>query len=131
MAVTTFWSMSSSVAGTSPAATMADTTLPASSREGKTASMVLSVSGLRRMRRMAAVTMPKVPSLPMKAPRRSRPGGSAFLPPNQTISPSGSTTSRPSTWLEVTPYLKQCGPPAFSAMLPPTEEAFMLAGSGA
>ena len=59
---------------------------------------------------MAAVTMPRVPSHPMKAPRRSRPGGSTFLPPSQTISPSGRTTSSPSTWLEVTPYLKQCGP---------------------
>src|SRR5260370_27744102 len=27
------------------------------------------------------------------------------------ISPSGRTTSRPSTWLVVTPYLSVCGPP--------------------
>src|SRR2546430_14775241 len=28
--------------------------------------------------------------------------------------PSASTTSRASTWVAVTPYLRQCGPPAFS-----------------
>ena len=39
-----FWSISSSVAGTSPAATMADTTLPASSREAKTAEHGLDAS---------------------------------------------------------------------------------------
>ena len=80
---------------------------------------------------MAAVTMPRVPSLPTMTPVRSRPGESTFLPPSQTTSPSGSTTSSPNTWLVVTPYLKQCGPPAFSAMLPPMEEAFWLEGSGA
>ena len=30
----------------------------------------------------------------------------------------------------MTPYLKQCGPPAFSATFPPNEQAFWLAGSG-
>src|SRR6476620_9459988 len=34
-------------------------------------------------------------------------------------------------WLSVTPYLRQCGPPAFSATLPPIVHAAWLDGSGA
>ena len=34
-------------------------------------------------------------------------------------------------WLVVTPYFRQCGPPAFSATLPPTVETFWDDGSGA
>ena len=45
--------------------------------------------------------------------------------------PSGSTTSRPSTWLLVTPYFRQCTPPEFSATLPPMLQATWLEGSGA
>ena len=45
--------------------------------------------------------------------------------------PSGKTTSRPRMWLVVTPYLRQCGPPEFSATLPPIVQAFWLDGSGA
>ena len=37
----------------------------------------------------------------------------------------------PSTWLVVTPYARQCGPPEFSATLPPMVHAFWLEGSGA
>ena len=35
------------------------------------------------------------------------------------------------TWLSVTPYLRQCGPPAFSATLPPIVHTVWLDGSGA
>ena len=45
--------------------------------------------------------------------------------------PSGKIISTPSTWLAVTPYLRQCGPPAFSPTLPPRVQTFWLAGSGA
>ncbi len=41
------------------------------------------------------------------------------------------TTRRPNTWLTVTPYLRQCGPPAFMPTLPPNVETVWLAGSGA
>ncbi len=85
--------------------------------------MVLTVSGTFRMRSAAAVTIPKVPSLPTKTPPSGQgPRDKHSLPSQPRSSPSGSTTSKPSTWLVVTPYLKQCGP-AFSAMLPPTDEA--------
>ena len=39
--------------------------------------------------------------------------------------------SSATTWLSVTPYLRQCGPPAFSATLPPIVQAAWLDGSGA
>ena len=41
------------------------------------------------------------------------------------------TTSTPSTWLTVTPYLSVCGPPEFVATLPPIVQAPWLEGSGA
>jgi enolase len=40
----------------------------------------------------------------------------------RAIVPSGITASTANTWLVVTPYLRQRGPPAFSAALPPTVE---------
>src|SRR5438445_682222 len=46
------------------------------------------------------------------------------------ISPSGRTTSRPSTWFTVTPYLSVCGPPELFAILPPTVQACWLAAEG-
>ena len=53
---------------------------------------------------------------PRRDRRRARRGAS---PPSVTTVPSCSTTTRPSTWLSVTPYLRQCGPPALVATLPP------------
>src|SRR5262245_60842608 len=41
------------------------------------------------------------------------------------------TISRPKTWLVVTPYLRQCGPPALVPTLPPIEDTIWLEGSGA
>ncbi len=45
--------------------------------------------------------------------------------------PSISTILRPSTLLVVTPYLRQCAPPEFMAMLPASVQASWLDGSGA
>ena len=45
--------------------------------------------------------------------------------------PSGSTTSSPSTWVTVKPYLRQCAPPEFSATLPPMVQTDCDDGSGA
>ena len=56
---------------------------------------------------------------------------SAVGPPRRATSPSGSTTSIPSTWSDVTPYFRQCGPPEFSATFPPIVHAVWLEGSGA
>ena len=44
--------------------------------------------------------------------------------------PSESTISTPVTWFVVTPYASVCGPPLFSATLPPSVHAFWLDGSG-
>ena len=90
----------------------------------------MTPSGRRTIRTTISVQMPRVPSLPTNRPVRSYPGVSGALPPYWTTSPSGWTTVKPSTWLVVTPYLKQWGPPAFSATLPPRVQAFWLAGSG-
>ena len=43
----------------------------------------------------------------------------------------GVTRVSPSTWLVVTPYFRQCAPPAFSATLPPIVQTGWLEGSGA
>src|SRR2546427_6485701 len=52
-------------------------------------------------------------------------------PPSCTTLLSGSTNSRPVTWLEVTPQASVCGPPEFSETLPPMVQDFWLEGSGA
>ena len=57
--------------------------------------------------------------VPMNTPRRSSSGVSARPLPRVVMVPSGSTTSISKTWLLVTPYLRQCTPPEFSATLPP------------
>ena len=68
---------------------------------------------------------------------RDLPAGTAFggtLPasdPSVATSQLGRTTSSATMWFVVTPYLKQCGPPAFSATLPPSVHAAWLDGSGA
>ena len=118
-------------AGSTPAAVTRRTASPACSMAVKSASSTATLWGACSSRRVMAVAMPRVPSLPMKAPRRSSSGISARLPPSWVMLPSGSTTSKPSTWLLVTPYLRQCTPPEFSATLPPIEQTTWLEGSGA
>ena len=98
---------------------------------GKTASSVSTRSGTSVSRTVAAVTTPSVPSLPTTAPTRSRPAFQPVAEPSCTSSPSGSTSSRASTWLVVVPYFSVCGPPEFSATLPPIVQASWLEGSGA
>ena len=84
-------------AGNTPAAVTAVTASPAASIEAKSASSTATLSGSRSSRRVTAVVMPRVPSLPMNTPRRSRPGISASSPPRLVIVPSGNTTSSAST----------------------------------
>ena len=125
------WSIISSAAGTIPAAMMADTARAAASIDGKEASSVRTAAGSGVHRTVTVVATPKHPSLPTKHPSRSGPSGSPKGSPSVVTVPSGSTTSHASTWLRVTPYLRQCGPPAFSATLPPMVQAAWLEGSGA
>ncbi len=93
--------------------------------------MVRTRAGRGTSRTVIAVAIPNIPSLPTKAPTRSGPHASPPGLPSRTISPVGSATSSSRTWLVVTPYLRQCGPPAFSATLPPMVQAVWLDGSGA
>ena len=118
-------------AGRTPAPVIRRTASPAAAIEAKSASNTATVCGVRNSRKVIAVAIPNVPSLPMNTPRRSRPGVSGSSPPKVVIEPSGSTTSIANTWLLVTPYLRQCTPPEFSATLPPMLQATWLDGSGA
>ena len=118
-------------AGSTPALVISRTASPAASIEAKSASSTATVSGARNSRSVMAVAMPRVPSLPMNTPRRSRPPISGRPPPRVVTLPSGNTTSMASTWLLVTPYFRQCTPPEFSATLPPMLQATWLEGSGA
>ena len=90
----------------------------------------MTASGLRRTRRVISVAIPSVPSEPMNAPSRSGPSGSRALPPSSTISPSGSTTVSPVTWLTVKPFLRQWAPPEFSATLPADRADLLARGIG-
>ena len=58
-------------AGSKPAAVTARTASPAASIVSKSASSTLTHSGARNRRSVIAVAIPSVPSLPMKAPRKS------------------------------------------------------------
>ncbi len=97
----------------------------------KSSSIVRTAAGRGVSRTHTAVTIPSVPSDPTTTPRRSSPANSGASDPTRTTSPFGSTTSSASTWAEVTPYARQCGPPAFVFTLPPIEEVCWLDGSGA
>ena len=121
----------SRAAGVIPAAMIADTASAAASIDGNEARAVLTASGSWRRRTMTAVTRPNVPSAPTTTPVRSYPGRSRVLPPTHTSSPVPVTSWRPSTWLVVMPYFRQCGPPAFVETLPPMEDTIWLDGSGA
>ena len=90
-------SIISNADGTMPAPMMSETACDASSRDLKAANSVTTDSGTFISRTATLVTIPKVPSEPMNAPRRSYPKVSRDLPPSQTRVPSASTTSIPST----------------------------------
>ncbi len=121
-------SIISSAVGTMPAAIIAETASDALSMSEKAASQTRTASGVRSSLTQAEVTMPSVPSLPTSAAVRSYPASSTSV---VKTSPRSSTISNASTWLTVVPYERQCGPPAFVAMLPPIVELRCDAGSGA
>ena len=130
-ALTQAWSIISMAAGTMPAAMIPLTASLAARIEGKAASRVRTAAGSGSRRRVISVAMPNIPSLPTKSPTRSGPHASPLREPSRTSSAFGRRTSSAATWLVVTPYLRQCGPPAFSATLPPSVHALWLEGSGA
>src|SRR5690606_35565011 len=77
------WSIISSAAGRTPAATMDETAFDAVSIVGNGARSTLTASGLRVRRTITLVTIPSVPSEPTSAPVRSNPGDSGAGPPVQ------------------------------------------------
>ena len=125
------WSMISIAAGTMPAAMVAETVRHASTMVAKSNSMVLTAAGRGSSRTQISVTTASVPSLPTITESRSTSGRSALSPPSVTTVPSWSTATSPSTWLNITPYLRQCGPPALVETLPPSVLTCCEAGSGA
>src|SRR2546430_168166 len=114
-----------------PRAIPAETASPAARSEAKAARRVRTARGNGRSRTAIRVAIPKFPSEPTNNPTTSGPHGSPPGLPSSTMRPSASTTSRANTCWAVTPYLRQCGPPAFSATLPPMVHAVWLDGSGA
>ncbi len=115
-------SISSRAAGMIPAAMMSEAAWPACSTVSNTASIVVTDSGWGMILSTISVMMPSVPSLPTISAAKSSPCQRAALPPISSSSPSTSATCSPSTWLAVTPYLRQCGPPAFIATFPASVE---------
>ncbi len=93
--------------------------------------MVRTLSGFGVSRTVSSTVTAKVPSEPMKNPRRSKPGASSPSAPRRATSPVGRTTFISMMWFVVIPYLRQCAPPEFSAALPPMVQAAWLEGSGA
>ena len=123
--------MYSIATGTMPAPMIAATHRLASSARSKPNSTGRAPSAARSSRTVASVTMPSWPSEPQIRPSRSSPPASSSGPPMSTISPSRVTKRTPRMLLVVTPYLRQCAPPEFIAMLPPMVQASCEEGSGA
>src|SRR5438874_378215 len=112
--------MSSSRLGRQPAAVIASTADPAAATVWNTATIVSDGSGAGRSLTVIFVITPSVPSEPTNRPVRSYPATPlAVRRPQVSTSPSASTTSSPSTYSRVTPYLTQHMPPASVDTLPP------------
>ncbi|MNT55772.1 hypothetical protein D3C72_1930340 [compost metagenome] len=114
-----------------PAAMMSPTARPAFSTESNAASSTLAVCGLGSSLTVTSVITPSRPSEPVNSASRSKPGASRALEPRLRCSPSTVRMSTLSTLCTVRPYFRQCTPPAFSATLPPMEQAICEEGSGA
>ncbi len=118
-------------AGTTPLPISASIPAPPASTPAKSAAIGSAASGAGMSRSQAAVTIPSVPSEPVKRPTRSYPA-TLFRtgPPVVTTSPGGITASIPVTHARVVPYLNAWGPPAFVATLPPICDCSAAPGSG-
>ncbi|MNT49822.1 hypothetical protein D3C72_1866980 [compost metagenome] len=125
------WSIISSPAGMMPAAITLATALPPVTTSPNEAMMTRAVAGFGISFTVTSVTMPSMPSEPMKTASRSRPGESRHSPPSSSTSPAMVTTRTRNTLCTVKPYFRQCTPPEFSATLPPMLQAICDEGSGA
>ncbi len=110
---------------------MLSTARAADSMPQNVARSVACAAGFGTSRRTIFVMMASVPSEPTSSCVRSYPTTFfTVFPPVVTISPVGSTASRPSTYFFVVPYLNARGPPAHSATFPPMLDLSSDAGSG-
>ncbi len=114
-----------------PAAITAATASPALRTSSKLAMMQRASRGLGTSLTVTSVVTASMPSLPITSASRSRPAQSSASLPNSTASPSTVKPRTRSTLCSVSPYLRQCTPPEFSATLPPMVQAIWLDGSGA
>jgi hypothetical protein len=127
----TMRSIISSAAGMMPAPMISPTASAAWRTLGNTASSVSVRSGSGTSFTVTRVITPRLPSLPVRRARMSKPGASSASPPATSTSPSASTARTDIRLWVVRPYLRQCTPPEFSATLPPMEQIDWLEGSGA
>ncbi|MNE50991.1 hypothetical protein D3C80_1455920 [compost metagenome] len=114
-----------------PAAMISPTARPALATESKAASSTLATCGLGSSLTVTSVMIPSMPSEPVNSASRSKPGASRLSAPRVRHSPSTVRISTLSRLCTVRPYFRQCTPPAFSATLPPIEQAICDDGSGA
>ena len=114
-----------------PAAMIAATALPAFSTSSNDAMITRAQCGFGKSLTVTSVTTNSIPSEPMASASRSKPGASSASLPTSMGSPSIVKPRSRITLCTVSPYLRQCTPPEFSATLPPIEQAIWLEGSGA
>ncbi len=109
----------------------AATAAPAAPMSSNAASATCAACGFGVSFTVISVVTARRPSEPLTSASRSYPALSSASPPNSTISPVISTPRTRRTLCTVSPYLRQWTPPAFSATLPPIEQAICDDGSGA
>ena len=124
-------SIISSPAGVMPAAMMSATAWAAQPASGKATSSAFTSAGIGSRRTVTSVTTASRPSEPVSSAIRSKPGASGASEPMVSRSPSMVSASSLRMLCTVSPYFRQCTPPAFSATLPPMEQASCDDGSGA
>ena len=122
------WSIISKASGSTPAPSIASTAALAWSKLAKVAITVPRAGGFDIRRRVMSVMTPRVPSDPIK--RRVKSNGFPPVASVWIISPVGITTSKPTTYSRVPPYLRHRGPLAPVATFPPIVDWRRLAGSG-
>lgn len=110
---------------------IAQTASQAAAAESNSAASTSCAGGCGRSARTALTTMPRLPSEPTNSLVRSYPATPlAVRRPVLSSRPSARTTSRPSTYSAVTPYLTQHRPPEAVPMFPPMVHISQLEGSG-
>ena len=114
-----------------PAPIRSATARPALSTSSKLASRTFATGGRGNSLTVTSTTTPSSPSEPVNSASRSKPALSRALDPRLRRSPSRVTMSTCNRLCTVRPYFRQCTPPAFSATLPPMEQAICEDGSGA